>query len=70
MCSKDTEIEILRERVQEYRELLSMAYYMMRSPTHVSQAALENFINKLDEHQIIQASPAPKDPAKKYVGEG
>lgn len=56
MCSKDTEIEILRERVQEYRDLLRVAYYMMRSPVTLTKESVEKFKSKLDDHDIL---PSP-----------
>lgn len=46
----ETEIEVLRERLQEYRAQLEASYYVIKNPT---PEAVENYFKKLEEHGII-----------------
>lgn len=52
MCSKDTEIDLLRDRVKEYRELLQVAHSIIFTGEKPTQKTLERFSERLDENGI------------------
>lgn len=52
VCTKDTEIDLLRERVKEYRELLEIGYHIMRDPAAIPTETYEKYLTKLQDHGI------------------
>ena len=46
----ETEVDILRERLKEYRAMLEASFIVLNSP---SNDAVKNYFKKLEEHGII-----------------
>jgi len=53
MCTREKELEILRERLQEYRSLLELIYNMLHDPKGPpTDEAIEKFLGRLNEYGI------------------
>lgn len=57
--SNDKELELLRERTKEYRELLEVAYSLLYRPGPKEAQAFEYFWAKLREHGIPESEQRP-----------
>jgi len=64
--SRESELEILRERLLEYRALLAVSYMVIRDFEEVSEEGIQKYLEKLESHGII----ASEDLLKEFEDEG